>query len=168
VYHVVPKLEADAFLSAEITNWEDLNLLSGKMSVYYQGTFTGESFLDMEQTNDTLQVSLGRDKSVIALRNFNKEMNDKRVVGSYIKEVVGVEIELKNNKATDVQVVIEDQVPVSDRKSMGLEVLDISGAVYDERTGMLTWKTTIPAQTKLTKLIKYEAKYPKYARLGLE
>jgi hypothetical protein len=168
VYHLVPKLESDAFLNAEITNWEDLNLLSGKMSVYYQGTFTGESFLDMEQTNDTLQVSLGRDKSVIALRNFNKEMNDKRVVGSYIKEIVGVEIELKNNKATEVQVVIEDQVPVSDRKSMGLEVLNISGAKYNERTGMLIWKTTIPAQTKLTKLIKYEAKYPKYARLGLE
>lgn len=168
VYYVVPKLESDAFLNAEITNWEDLNLLSGKMSVYYQGTFTGESFLDMDQTNDTLQVSLGRDKSVIALRNFKKEMNDKRVVGSYIKELVGIELDVKNNKSSEVQVIIEDQVPISDRKSMALEVLDISGAQYNERTGMLQWKITIPAQTKETKLIKYEAKYPKYARLGLE
>jgi hypothetical protein len=168
VYHLVPKLEADAFLNAEITNWEDLNLLSGKLSVYYQGTFTGESFIDMEQTNDTLNVSLGRDKSVIALRNFNKEMNDKHISGNYMKEQVGITIDVKNNKQTNVHVIVEDQVPISDRKSMSLELLNISNAEYNEKTGMLTWKLIIPAETKESLLISYEAKYPKYARLGLE
>ncbi|PLX06801.1 MAG: hypothetical protein C0596_13940 [Marinilabiliales bacterium] len=42
IYHAVPKVEEEVFLSAQITDWTDLNLLSGESSIYYNGTFTGE------------------------------------------------------------------------------------------------------------------------------
>ena len=49
VYHAVPKLDEDAFLTAELTNWTALNLLPGKSNIYYQGTYVGESKIDTEK-----------------------------------------------------------------------------------------------------------------------
>jgi hypothetical protein len=63
VYHAIPKLDNDVFLTAEIVDWTNLNLLSGKLNIYYQGTYTGESFINSEQAEDTLKVSLGRDNN---------------------------------------------------------------------------------------------------------
>ena len=65
LYKAVPKIKAEAFLMADITEWNKLNLLSGNSSIFYQGTFVGEAYLDVEQTTDTLSISLGRDQNVI-------------------------------------------------------------------------------------------------------
>ena len=98
IYHAVPKLDNDVFLTAEIVGWTELNLLSGKSSIYYQGTFTGESYIDANQAGDTLNVSLGRDRNIIVKREGSKEMNDKQILGKNIKETLGWNITVKNNK----------------------------------------------------------------------
>ncbi|MCY7349487.1 MAG: mucoidy inhibitor MuiA family protein, partial [Cytophagaceae bacterium] len=64
----VPKLDADAFLLADVSGWERYNLLPGKASVYFEGTFVGESFLNPQNPDDSLHLSLGRDRKVLVKR----------------------------------------------------------------------------------------------------
>lgn len=161
VFHSVPKLDKDAFLTAEISNWTNLNLLSGKSSIYYQGTFTGESFIDVNNANDTINISLGRDKNTIVIREGNKEMIDKRIVGNTVKETIGWDITVRNNKSSKIKIVIQDQYPISEKKSIEVELLEFSNAKANPKTGKLTWDLQIEPNDKKVISYKYSVKYPK-------
>src|SRR5262249_22583386 len=150
-------------LTAEITDWNELNLLTGKAGIYYQGTFTGETFLDVNVASDTLQISLGRDKNITVKRESRKELNDRRVMGSNVKETVGWEISVRNNKTTQVKLTVEDQYPLSEIKSMETSLLESPGATVNAKTGKLTWDLTVEPNEKKMVAYKYFVKYPKYA-----
>src|SRR5690606_30766524 len=62
-YVVVPKLDTDAFITARINEWEDLNLLSGKANIYFENMYVGETFINSDNTSDTLEIVLGRDNA---------------------------------------------------------------------------------------------------------
>lgn len=160
IYQTVPKIEADAFLTAEITDWSKLNLLSGNTSIYYQGTFVAESYLEVKQTKDTLGISLGRDQNVVVKRESNKEIYDKRIFTNTIKETIGYDISIRNTKKQKVKIIVEDQYPLSDRKSIEVELLEKSGAKVEEKEGKLTW--TIELAPEETKKLSYSyvVKYP--------
>ena len=68
-HYATPKQDKDAFLYARTTGWEDLNLLPGEANVFFEGTYVGRSFLDLSRPQDTLNISLGRDKGVVVERD---------------------------------------------------------------------------------------------------
>lgn len=164
-YFVVPKIETDAFLVAHLDNWENLNLISGKTSLYFKGKFTGESYINSEQAEDTLSISLGRDKGIFVSREENKEIDDRQFIGSNVKETIAWDMVIKNNKNVPVKITIEDQYPLSDRKSVEVNLLSAEGAKNDEKTGILSWQLELPALAKKELQFKYHVKYPKYMRL---
>ena len=165
VYHTVPKLDEDAFLTAELTNWTKLNLLPGKSNIYYQGTFVGSTNIDTEKASDTLNISLGRDKNIVIKREGNTELFDKRMVGGYIKETIGWKISVRNNKDVKIKIVIEDQFPISDRKSIEVQRMDYLGAKLDSKTGKLLWEIELnPNENKEIKF-NYLVRYPKYSTI---
>ena len=51
-------------LTARVTDWTDLNLLPGKMNIYFEETYVGQSQLDLSYVEDTLQISLGPDRNI--------------------------------------------------------------------------------------------------------
>ena len=166
IYHAVPKLDEDAFLTAELTEWTKLNLLPGKSNIYYEGTFVGSSNIDTEKASDTLSISLGRDKNIAIKREGNTELFDKRVVGSYIKETIGWKISVRNNKDTKINIVIEDQFPISYRKSIDVDRIDYVGAKLDDKTGMLLWDLELNANESKDVQFNYQVRYPKYLNMN--
>lgn len=168
VYHAVPKMEYGVFLAAQVVDWEELNLLSGKANIYYQGTYTGETFIDADQSSDTLSVSLGRDRSIIVEREVDKEVFEKRFFGSNIKETIGWNIIVRNNKAAKIRVIVEDQFPMAVRKSIEIDRLEYSDASLEDQSGALTWDIELEPGEKRTLHYKYSVKYPRYMDLQLE
>ena len=166
IYHAVPKLDEDAFLTAELTDWSKLNILPGKSNIYYEGTFVGSSNIDTENATDTLSISLGRDKNIAIKREGNKELFDKRVVGSLIKETIGWKISVRNNKDAKINIVIEDQFPISYRKSIDVDRIDYVGAKLDDKTGMLLWDLELNANESKDVLFNYQVRYPKYLNMN--
>ena len=166
IYHAVPKLDEDAFLTAELTEWTKLNLLPGKSNIYYEGTFVGSSNIDTENATDTLSISLGRDKNIAIKREGNTELFDKRVVGSYIKETIGWKISVRNNKDAKINIVIEDQFPISYRKSINVDRIDYVGEKLDDKTGMLLWDLELNANESKDVQFNYQVRYPKYLNMN--
>ncbi|OFX39071.1 MAG: hypothetical protein A2X08_03745 [Bacteroidetes bacterium GWA2_32_17] len=167
-YYAVPKIDKDAFLLARVTGWESLNMLSGNVYLYFEGTYVGQSYFDARSTTDTLDLSLGRDKNIVIKREKLKDFSSKSLVGLNQKESRGYEISVRNKKTQPVTIVIDDQIPVSTDKDIVVEKIDISNAKYDEPSGRLTWKNEIkPAETKKMKLV-YSVKYPKDKTIILE
>ncbi|MCS6823543.1 MAG: DUF4139 domain-containing protein [Cytophagaceae bacterium] len=160
-YSVVPKLDKDAFLMAHITGWESLNLLSGEASIYFEGTYVGTSTLNLNNTTDTLTISLGRDKKVVVERKTVKEFTSKKIIGTNRKDEFAYEITVRNTKKEPIDIEIEDQYPVSQNNSIQVELIESSGAQKEQTTGTLKWKLKIePAETKQVSF-RYSVKYPK-------
>lgn len=160
-YLSIPKLDKDAFLMARVSGWENLSLMPGTANVYFEGSYVGTSFLETNSTNDTLEISMGRDKNIIIHREKVEELCKNTVMGGNKKSARGFEIVVKNNKSKAIEIEIKDQIPLSPYKEVIVEVVNNGGGQYNEKTGELKWLLTIqPGETK-TLSFSYQVKYPK-------
>ncbi len=167
-YGVVPRVDFDAFLIARVTNWEGLNLLSGQANVYFEGTFVGETYLNANNLRDTLAISLGRDKKIITKRIKVQDMSSKKFIGTNVKEEMGFEIQVRNTKKTDIEITIEDQIPISKNSQIDVELIEAKDGNYNKNTGKVTWKLKIKPNETRKLLIKYTLKYPKGKQIAFE
>lgn len=167
-YYTTPKIDNTVFLTSEITDWSQLKLLTGKASIYYQGTFTGESYFDINTADDTLKLSLGRDNNIFIKREVNKQISDKTIIGNNIKQNIAIDITIKNNKDTKVKLVVEDLYPISEVKSMDSELIEAKDAKIDDKKGFLTWTIELNPGEKRVLQFKYMIKYPKYSSIQTE
>ncbi|MBC7921139.1 MAG: DUF4139 domain-containing protein [Ferruginibacter sp.] len=157
----VPKLDGDAFLLAQVTGWEKYNLLSGNVNVYFEGTFVGESLLDVNSTRDTLDFSLGRDKKVVVKREKITDFSRRKTVGRNVLETVAYRITVRNTKPEAVQLTLEDQLPISRDSQVEVELLEAKEAEQNQETGKLTWRRRLNPNETQTLALKYSVKYPK-------
>ncbi len=157
----VPKLSEETYLIANIPDWTDYKLLDGDVNLFFNGVYQGQTYLDLDTPDDTLSLSVGRDKEIMVKRELKKDFSSKQSIGSNKKEVKAWEITVKNNKKHAVTVLLEDQYPVSKEGEIKVDLLESSGAKIDEAEGKLNWKLELkPGETKKL-LLKYEVKYPK-------
>ncbi|HEX2919882.1 MAG TPA: mucoidy inhibitor MuiA family protein [Bacteroidales bacterium] len=167
-YHATPKISTDAFLIARVIDWEKYNLLEGEANIFFEDTYTGKTLLDLRYMSDTLSLSLGRDKSVIIKRDLQKQLTTKQLLGAKKEETKSWLISVKNNKLQDIDIIIEDQVPVSTREEIEVAELNLSNATKDVESGKLTWKFNLKPSEKKDIELKYSVKYPKNRRLVVE
>jgi hypothetical protein len=160
-YSVAPKLSTDVFLSAKITDWNKYNFLSGEANLFFEGTFIGKSLLNTNSTTNTLNISLGADKNIVVTRTLQKQLTQKQVIGSNKKDTRDWIIEIKNRKNQPVNLLVEDQVPVSQNSSIEVETQELSGGTFDATTGKITWNITLAPQDDKKIELKYQVKYPK-------
>ena len=160
-YQCVPKIEQEAFLIAKVRDWEQYNLLEGEANLYFENTFVGKSVLDTKYLEDTLEISLGRDRGVVIKREKQKELSSRQLIGNNRSESRLWKISVRNNKSSDINIIIYDQIPVSTVKEIQVENTELSGGILNKDTGEVNWKMEIkPKESKELK-IGYTVKYPK-------
>jgi hypothetical protein len=167
-YYCVPKIDKDAFLIANIIDWEKYNLLEGEASIFFEDTYVGKSLLDVRFVSDTLSISLGRDKNVVVNRDKQKDFTTKQFIGNKKEETKAYLISVRNNKNQKIIMVVMDQVPVSTLEEITVEIQKISGAKHKEETGEIMWKFNLNPSDKKEFELKYSVKYPKHKNLFIE
>ncbi|MFO7369483.1 MAG: DUF4139 domain-containing protein [Bacteroidales bacterium] len=167
-YYCAPKLDREAFLLARITGWENYNLLSGEMNLFFEGTYVGKSFLNVRNTNDTLDLSLGRDRGIIVTRVKMKDYTEEKTIGSNKRETRAWEITIRNNKKQLLNLWLEDQLPVSMNKDIEVEPLDFSGGKLNKETGRISWKLKMEPATEKKVRVSFAIKYPKDQRVYID
>ncbi|MEY4288158.1 MAG: hypothetical protein RLZZ30_246 [Bacteroidota bacterium] len=138
-YHVIPKIDPSVYLSAQVVGWEKLNLLSGESNIYFDGTFMGKSYLDVNSTKDTLSFSFGKDSKVSVERTRVKEKSKIKTIGSRQKFDVTWEIKIKNNGGAMIPLIVKDQYPVSNQEDIKVKQGELVDGKVDEKTGIITW-----------------------------
>ncbi|HEX6913701.1 MAG TPA: DUF4139 domain-containing protein [Chitinophagaceae bacterium] len=164
-HYAAPRVDKDAFLLAEVSNWEQLDLLPGDANIIVDNVYLGKSFIDPNTTNDTLNVSLGRDKRVAVKRVLVKEFSKARVRGDNKTETYTWEITVRNNKSKDAAMLLKDQVPVSRMKDVVVKLENDGDAEVNEELGILNWKISLkPGETKKFRF-SYSVTYPKNQKI---
>ncbi|MCQ2960016.1 MAG: DUF4139 domain-containing protein [Bacteroidales bacterium] len=167
VYRCVPKLDKHAYLLAKITDFSKYNFLSGDASLYLSGKYVGTSYLNIYQTTDTLQFSLGQDNGIVVERNLSDDFNKKSSVGKNYKQNVSWTISARNNKSTDVQLEIQDNLPVAGSSDITVSNQSYNGATINDKN-IATWTLHLkPAETQSVKL-SYTVTYPKIMSLNIK
>jgi hypothetical protein len=167
-YFAIPKLREEAYLIANIMDWSEYDLLSGKVNIYFKGVYQGFSSINTEELGDTLSFSVGKDADILVQRRLDKEFSSKSFLGNYVKEQKAYTIAVRNNKPYPVNIVVKDQIPVSQRENIRVEDYEIGSASLDEINGEVTWKLNLQASEKKELILQYRVKYPKYTRLVLD
>jgi len=167
-YYAAPKLEEAAYLTARITNWQELELMAGEANLFFEGTFLGKSFIDPALAEDTLFLSLGRDANVIVKRTLVKDFSSKRFMGGNKSESKQFELSVRNNKKQPITILLEDQFPISTMKEIEVERDGHDGGRLNSETGLVSWNLAVVPGAEQKKTIRFTVKYPKEKRLQLD
>ncbi len=160
-YYCVPKLDRDAFLVAYLSDWGEFNLLPGKVNIYFENSFVGNTSINPYVSKDTLAVSLGRDKNIVVTRDMLKDFTEDKFLSSDVERIFSYEISIRNNKAEKVQILVEDQLPISQNEDIEVKLIDKSGAAYDKDTGKIRWILEIDPSQVVKKKFVFSVRYPK-------
>ncbi|MBN1107244.1 MAG: mucoidy inhibitor MuiA family protein [Bacteroidales bacterium] len=167
-YVSIPKLSPHAYLTGNITNWAEQNLQSGEVTLYFENTFVGKSFLNVNQLSDTLTLSLGTDNSILVKREKRKDFTSKRVIGANKTDIFSFLITVRNNKATGIKITLNDQIPVSTNSSITVEAQELSGGRLNTQTGEVKWDLEVKPRETRELILSYSVKYPKDRTIILE
>ncbi len=160
-HFTVPKLEKKAFLMADITGWENLNLIEGPSNIYFGNKYVGKSKINPVEFADTMSISLGRDDKVLIERIEKMEYSSKSILGGSRKESYTYEIKIKNMHSKEIDIEIQDQYPISKNSEINVNVDEISDADKNEETGILSWRLKLAPSKVQNYELGYTIKYPK-------
>ena len=165
-YYAVPKIDKEAFLLAEIKDYSKYNLLTGEANIIFEGLYVGKTTINPNQTSDTLNLSMGRDKKINIRRDKVVEKSGTKFLSSYKEQTFTYEITVRNNKKEDIFLLLKDQYPLSTDKEIIVQLLEDGKGKVNSETGIVTWELKLNANETRKIRISYLVKYPKDKIIG--
>ena len=158
-FYAAPKLDANAYLVAEIKDYSKHNLLSGQANVIYDGMNIGQTYLSTENTEEKLRLNIGKDPNISISRTLISDKSGTKTLSSKKEQTFTYEITIKNNKKEAVAIQVEDQYPISTDNSIEITLNESPKGKVDEEKGLVTWDVQLqPNEVKkvrMSYLIKY-------------
>ncbi|TVZ23261.1 uncharacterized protein (TIGR02231 family) [Dokdonia sp. Hel_I_63] len=166
-YFVAPAINENVFLTASIKDWVRYSLLPGEANIYFEGSFSGKTYINPLETTEELSVSLGVDPNIIVKRKQLDNFKSTSFIGSQRIVDMAYSTTVKNNKTTGINLKMVDRVPVSQNKEIKVDDIETSDATYDKDTGLLEWTIKLAPSDSSKKEFSYELKYSKHKRVNL-
>ncbi|MBO3698062.1 DUF4139 domain-containing protein [Roseivirga sp. E12] len=168
IYSTSPKAKENAYLVAEIPEWEKLKLLDGESNLYFEESFVGKSIIDTNIGKDTLDISLGKDEGIVVSRKRLKEFEKQKFFSNKKRDERKFEITIVNTKATNININVYDQIPVVPNRNFRVIPEDLAEAKVDKETGLLAWNIQLNPGEKRVIQFSYSVEYPKHMDLDID
>ena len=166
-YFAAPVLNENVFLTAKVGNWEQYNLLPAEANVYFEGSYSGKTNINPGATTDSLTISLGVDPNIVVKRTQRNDFKKTTFIGNNKIVHKGFEIEIRNNKQTDIQLTLVDRIPITQNKSIKLDDIETGTSMYDKEKGILKWIIKLDSGETDKVEHSYSIKYPKGKRVNI-
>lgn len=160
-YYTVPKLDASVYLVAQLSKLDELGLVPAQANIFFDGSYVGETYIDPTTMEDTLNLSLGRDPNIIVKRTLLKKDCKEKIVGDKVEKTQSFAIEVKNLKANGIELVIQDQLPITQNADITIEALDLGKGELNSQTGLIEWKLEMKSKESKTVNFSYKVKSSK-------
>ncbi|KAA3630873.1 MAG: mucoidy inhibitor MuiA family protein [Calditrichaeota bacterium] len=155
-----PKRKEHVFRLARITNLDNLPLFSGLVQLFVDSDFIGKAVIaDFIAPNQEFELPFGIDKTIEIKRSivdYKKEFGK-----SDIKLSQQINIAITNNSAKDIELIIEEPLPVTVDKEVKIDFGDIFPEDFTLfENGIAQWVSIIKPNMKDTISIPFKIKYP--------
>ena len=166
-YSTIPKLSPYAYLKAKVKNNTDYPFLAGETNVFLDNNFVAKSRLKLVSPSEEFWTFLGIDEGMKVDYKLLKKYREKEGVFSK-KNKITYEylIKIKNNKKTKEQIVVWDQIPISQNEDIVVELIEPE---YKEDTdhlkmneqNFIEWFFNPEPGEEIEIPFKYSLEYPK-------
>ena len=160
-YYAVPKLDPGVYLVAQMTKLDELQLVPAKANIFFDGTYIGETYIDPTSMDDTLNLSLGRDPNIVVKRTLLKNQCKERIIQDKKERNFAYNIEVRNLKSSEIDLVIQDQVPLTTNPEISIEKSNLGKGTLDEKTGLIEWKIKLKAKDSQSFDYEFKVRHPK-------
>ncbi len=151
-YISVPKVNTDAFLLANITNWRELSILPAKANIYFDNSFVGETEIRPKNMKDTMTLAVGRERGIEITRKKIDDDSKTKLIGKNKTREITIELVVKNTNRSIADINIKDQIPISKDEKIKIKQVNLDGANLEELSGLLSWKLKLkPGETEIIK-----------------
>jgi uncharacterized protein (TIGR02231 family) len=166
-----PRLSEHVFAAGKITNSMDIPIIEGTGEVYVETkpsensipitTFVGKERILSSASGGKITVHLGIDQDIkvkhkLEKREYLSKKGDKRTEIRYHYTITA-----ENFKKHDVELTIEDRLPVSTMDDIDVDDIDIKPQPDTKRDdGIITWKLPLKSGEKINISIEYTIKFP--------
>lgn len=160
-YYAVPKLDPGVYLVAQMTKLDELQLVPAKANIFFDGTYIGETYLDPTTMDDTLNLSLGKDPNIIVKRTLLKNQSKERIIQDKKERSFAYNIEVRNLKSSEIELIIQDQIPLTTNPEITIEKSNLGKGKIDEKTGLIEWQLKLKAKDNQTFDYDFKVRHPK-------
>lgn len=155
-YYAVPKFDNGVYLVAQLSKLDELQLVPAKANIFFDGSYVGETYLDPNTMEDTLQLSLGKDPNIMVKRTLQKKEYKEKIVGTKLERTYAYTIQTKNLKSTNIDLIVQDQIPITQNADIEIEMIESSKGTLDALTGAIEWRIPLKAGTEKEIILKYK------------
>ncbi|MDG2152778.1 MAG: DUF4139 domain-containing protein, partial [Crocinitomicaceae bacterium] len=166
-YYSVPKMDQNVYLVAQMLKVDELQLIPSKANIFFDGSYIGETYIDPTNMNDTLHLSLGKDPNIQIKRRLLSSKCKEKVIGDKIEKSLAYTIEVKNLKSSTIELVIQDQLPITTDEDIEIDKINIGKAKRTDRTGMIEWDIKLKPKESKTFDFDFRIKYDKSKRINI-
>jgi len=166
-YYSVPKVDPGVYLVAQMTKLDELQLVPASANIFFDGSYIGETYLDPTSMDDTLNLSLGKDPNIVVKRTLLKQKSKDKVVQDKRERTFSYQIEVQNNKSSAIQLIIQDQVPMTTNNDITIELLEKDSARELPGNGILEWDYKLKSGENKKLEFSFKVKHPKDQQINL-
>ena len=169
-YVAVPKLSPSAFLRAKAMNSTGAPLLPGKVNVFLDNQFVATTSLPTVVTGDSIQMAVGTNDAIQVERKLvNKLQEYNGLISKTYKWNYEYVTTITNKSGADINISVQDQVPVSQNEKILVETQKIDPPTDHTDQGIYTWQMHLQPGEKKEIHTKYSVEYPRDMKVaGLE
>ena len=160
----VPKVDAKAYLYAKLVLPKGSPLLPGEVSLFRDGTFVGTGDLPVMSPGEEHQVGFGSDDQV---RVRHAIAEDKRgetgLISSARTDSRNFRITVKNMHERAVDLVVQDQIPVSQNQDIRVELVGPTAPTrkdIEDRRGVLAFESKLEPEEERVIEFGYRVIWP--------
>jgi len=124
-YSTIPKLMAYAFLKVKVKNSTDFPLLPGSTNVFLDNNFVSTSQMELVNPDQEFWTFLGVDESIdVKYKNLKQYHDEEGIIKKKNKYVYDYLIEITNNKKTEEEIVVWDQIPIANSADIKVTLIE--------------------------------------------
>lgn len=161
-YSAIPKVLPNVYLQGKIVNSNDYPLLEGEINIFVDNDFVNRTYLNTIVSTDTLELALGIDEGFQAEKILkNRFVESKGLFGGNKQITYEYEIQVTNNRKTEENILIYDQLPVAMNEKINVELITPSEKekILNDKNE-LEWKVKVNAGEKIIIPLKFVVKFP--------
>ncbi len=159
-HYLAPRQGQEVLLLARLPLSDSLPQLPGQTQIYFENSLVNSLWLEFSADNDTLDLPLGVDKALVVKFNAAPVLADKKRFGNTAIKNYGYELEVKNNRNQAVNLVVQDQLPITAQKEIEITDVTLQGATLDKYKGIFTLNCVIPAGGTNNWKYGWQIRYP--------
>ncbi len=169
---VVPKVDANAYLTASFTIKGEAPMLPGTVNLYRDGVFMGQGALPLLSPDEEAKLGFGADDLIKVKRaEVKRKKSEEGIISTSNVEERAWDIEVKNLHDVTIPVTVLDQLPFSANENVIIEAMaqmtPPTEKDFNKRRGVMAWRFDLEPKAENTLKFGYKVTWPQNMQVGM-